>query len=328
LEVIALTHAHPVQDIAKAMAASKHELANAFHRSSSFCDSNRDDESIGVSGARDLSGVRFQSATRSGKPINQTSARRSDTMSDGLMCITSNFEGRPLSTLTYKGRPAWIAREVGALLGYSHGGKRLANKITGDWSDEFIEGHDFEVLDHNELSIFKELLELGTDSVPSRAPSMVILFESGLHLVLAKTSKPIGQRLRRFIVDEVLPQIVRDGAYLPERRVEDGQLVSADATTFNPRIAREQRLARRLELEDRKFKVQTLRHTIKDIKGTVSPEAITILQVVAAEIALELDLSDLKFDRGLYLYSPSAVNQIEERLRIEGHLDAAEVDFN
>jgi hypothetical protein len=257
--------------------------------------------------------VGVQPNTQPGRwPIHQTSSRRSETMSDGLMCITNNFEGRALTTLTYKGRPAWIAREVGAVMGYSHGGKRLANKITGDWS--------------------------------------------------------------------VLPQNVRDGAYFPERRVEDGQVVTAGHSVFNSRDAREQRLARRLELEDRKFKVQTLRRTIKDIEKTISAEAITILQVVAAEIALERDLSDLKpalgsgwvqpseiakrlgvfsnrigrvirelglrgdmpglsksimnkaqhGDRNVvsYLYSPAAVKQIEERLREEGQRDVAANDFN
>ncbi|MCP4599158.1 MAG: hypothetical protein GY847_01245 [Proteobacteria bacterium] len=39
-----------------------------------------------------------------------------------------------------------------------------------------------------------------------------------------KTNKPIGVKLRRFLVDEVMPQLVRDGAYLPERKVVDGKI--------------------------------------------------------------------------------------------------------
>lgn len=237
-------------------------------------------------------------------------------MNSELMCITNDFEGSALTTMTYRGRPAWIAREVGAAIGYSHGGKRLANKITGDWADEFIEGHDFAVLAGDELAAFKALLEPGTDSVPGRTAAMLILYESGLHLVLAKTNKPIGHRLRRFIVDEVLPQVVRDGAYLPERRVVGGQIVSADCAIVDARVAREQRLARRLELDDRKFKVHTLHSTIEHIQDRVSPEAITSLRVVAAEIALERDLSDLKPAVGSGWLQPS---EIAKRLGISAN---------
>ena len=52
----------------------------------------------------------------------------------------------------------------------------------------------------------------------------------GLHLVLAKTNLPIGKRLRRFLVDEVLPQLVRTGRYAPEagqRRAPQGKRDSA-----------------------------------------------------------------------------------------------------
>jgi hypothetical protein len=50
--------------------------------------------------------------------------------------VRLNFEGSTLTTLRYQGRPCWIAREVGTLLGYAQAGKRLATKVTGDWSEE------------------------------------------------------------------------------------------------------------------------------------------------------------------------------------------------
>ena len=56
-----------------------------------------------------------------------------------------------------------------------------------------------------------------------------MLFESGLHLVLAKTDQPIGRRLRRFLVDEVLPQIARTGAFQPDAEGDD---VDLDEDTY------------------------------------------------------------------------------------------------
>ena len=232
-----------------------------------------------------------------------------------LTCITKTFEGSPLTTLTYRGRPAWIAREVGAAIGYSHGGKRLPNKVTGDWNAEFIEGHDYMLLAGEDLAAFKAARFEGTESVPSKANrGILILFEPGLHLVLAKTNKPIGIRLRRFIVDEVLPQLVRDGHYAPSCQVVDGQLVERKAP--DPRVQRELRLARKLELEDRKFKVRTLQQTIAGIEGRVSADAITSLRVVAADIALERDLSDLKPRTGAGWLPPS---EIAKRLGVSAN---------
>ena len=227
-------------------------------------------------------------------------------MTTELTCISSNFEGTALTTITYRGRPAWIAREVGAAIGYSQGGKRLATKLTGDWAEEFIEGHDFMLLQGADLTAIRDGWPEGTEPVPLRSNrGALLLFEPGLHLVLAKTNKPVGVRLRRFIVDQVLPQIVRDGRYSPARAVVDGGVVEREP--MDPRAQRERRLARRLELEDRKFKVRTLQQTIAGIEDQLSTEAVISLRVVACEIALQRDLSELKPAAGDGWTSPSDI---------------------
>ncbi len=211
---------------------------------------------------------------------------------NSLIRSATEFEGHPVTTLTYNDNPAWIAREIGNAIGYARRGERLVTKVTGEWKHEFIAGTDFVVLEGEDLCDLKEVLGQHTESVGSRARHLVLLLEPGLHLVLAKTNKPIGVRLRRFIVGEVLPQIVRDGRYLASRKVVDGQLVGRQ--DVDPRAQRELRLTRKLELEDRKFKVRTLQHTLAAIGDQLSSEAVTSLRVVAAEIALERDLSSLK----------------------------------
>ena len=213
-------------------------------------------------------------------------------MTDLAYLITS-FEEHPITTVTYRDKPAWIARQIGHAIGYAQQGKRFVTRITGAWGIEFIEGRDYVVLTGAELELFKSLLQLGTDPVPSRAPSLLLLFESGLHLALTKTSKPVGKRLRRFMVDEVLPQVVRDGAYSPDRAVRDGELVSKETEA---RLQRESRLARKLDLEDRKFRAGSLRRTVSTLHalGYVEDDVLASYEVVASEIALERDLSTLK----------------------------------
>ncbi len=133
--------------------------------------------------------------------------------------ITADFEGTALTTIQYQGRPAWIANEIGAALGYARGGKRLVESITKDWGQEFANGTDYLVLHGKELRDFKALLTDVTDSVSSKLEhsrrEMMLIFETGLYLVVQKTDKPAGVRLRRFLAEHVLPQIRRTGAYTP-----------------------------------------------------------------------------------------------------------------
>jgi hypothetical protein len=67
----------------------------------------------------------------------------------------------------------------------------------------------------------------GWGDIPERwlyVPSVLMLYESGVHLVLQRTRKPAGKALRRWFADEVMPQLARDGRYAPERTVIDGEI--------------------------------------------------------------------------------------------------------
>lgn len=119
------------------------------------------------------------------------------------------FEGRPLTTLRYRGRPVWLAKEVGRELGYSSDGRRLIVNIREKWSEEFVEGVDFIKVEGDELRDIKALLGLVSESDTSRAPSLLLLTESGFHLACLKTNQPIGVKLRRWLADEVLPKLAR-----------------------------------------------------------------------------------------------------------------------
>ena len=218
-----------------------------------------------------------------------------------LIRLHSDFEGRPLTTLLWKGRSAWVGRQLGAALGYANAGKCLTSKIAGDWADEFIEGLDYVLAEGDELARFKELAKDSPVALSSRVNRrLLILFESGVHLVLAKTTKPIGRRLRRFLVDEVLPQLVRDGRYDPDRSADGGEVVwltvASPATLGDPRMAREQRLARKLELDERRFKVATLLRTLDVLTtlGRLAADVRADYEVWACEIALGRRLPRLR----------------------------------
>ncbi len=176
-----------------------------------------------------------------------------------------------------------MAHEVGQILGYSDEGGRFVKLITQRWARELIEGTDYLRITGAELRDFRDAAEqagLGTHWVPSRTPHLILLLESGLHLACIKTRCEFGVRLRRFLVDEVLPQITRTGRYAPEAA---------------PDSALEAR-ARALDLEDRRFKVETLRGVLGELRSMnlVASEVYAAHMAVAAEIATGTSLNLLK----------------------------------
>jgi prophage antirepressor-like protein len=140
-------------------------------------------------------------------------------MTATLQVITHNFNNTAITTYIFEGRPCWIALEVGRAIGYSGNGKGLVDQLRDEWSAEMVEGQDFAVLTSDRLKSFQDLTKEGGYSPPSSANQITVLYETGMWLVLVKTRRPAGLALRRFLVEQVLPQVARDGRYLPEREV-------------------------------------------------------------------------------------------------------------
>jgi len=124
--------------------------------------------------------------------------------------FNGEFENKPIATFTYKDRPCWIAKDIGKILEYAQDGRRLVRNVSEKWSKEFIDGHDYIVLSGKELKLFKELTKTETDSVSVlKGSQAMLLFEPGMYQVCQKTDKPVGERLRRFFTEKVLPKLAR-----------------------------------------------------------------------------------------------------------------------
>jgi hypothetical protein len=81
-----------------------------------------------------------------------------------------SFDDRRVTTVQYQGKNAWIAREVGAALGYAQAGKRFASRSTGKWSREFVFGKDHAVLTGREAALLQQAVEAeGTDAASLRS---------------------------------------------------------------------------------------------------------------------------------------------------------------
>lgn len=139
------------------------------------------------------------------------------------VALIREFEGHPLTVLWREGKPYWIAREVGAAMGYEDGSK-LVDLIGDEWADEFIEGTDFvrvsgaaaaEILravGANDSGENAETTNPRNSGNGRGARRVLLLSESGVNLAAIKTRKPAGKRLRRWLASEVLPSIARGTA--------------------------------------------------------------------------------------------------------------------
>jgi len=119
----------------------------------------------------------------------------------------SEFEGIPFTTYGFHGRLCWVAQEVGRLIGHCVRGKQLPALVLGEWGSHFIPGYDYTLLVEDDLELFVgDVQDPGAGAVSSRTHrSLLLLFEPGLHTALARTSKPVACRLRRFLAEEILP---------------------------------------------------------------------------------------------------------------------------
>lgn len=166
-----------------------------------------------------------------------------------------DFEGWGVQVLTYQGRQAVLASELGAALGYA---PRVLVKTLGQ-DDEFEAGKHHEAVAGEELDALRAVLnKVGTSEVsglfaiPATAPSATLLYPEGIHLLLIKTQKPRGRELRRALA-EVLEELRVEGSYtLPSATPSSTTLapIPDDPLLAQLEVMRVQRL-QVLELERR-----------------------------------------------------------------------------
>jgi len=119
-------------------------------------------------------------------------------------------------------------------------------------------------LEGEALAAFKGVLEQAHEPwASSKARSLTILYESGLHLVCLKTEKPLGKKLRRFLADEVMPRLMRREAI--------GVALPAPMPTEAPAWFREQ-MAKVME------RLTALEGASNDHDGQIGPERAGVIR--------------------------------------------------
>lgn len=130
---------------------------------------------------------------------------------------TIDFDGHHVTAVRWRDGWWWPAAQVGEAIGYAHG-RKLVENIRGEWSADFVDGRDHCALAGADLAEFRAAANDYTESVKSLprgrggARSLVVLSESGIDLALVMSKTDKGRKLRRLLVDTVLPQLRATGA--------------------------------------------------------------------------------------------------------------------
>ncbi len=206
------------------------------------------------------------------------------------VCFVGSFEGRSLITLALRAASApakacWFTGEVAALLGIG-GASELARRLAIDWADEAREGvHWLRVAELELAELQLALLDRGVVLPPSleQARSCLLLLEPGLALAVERSATHgagCGERLLAHVRDRILPDMQALGR--PNAAPYEREAVA---------IVRE-----RIELERRRWEFDTLDRLADqlELEGEVDREVVWAYRVVAAEVALDGDLWQLK----------------------------------
>ncbi|ABN10781.1 anti-repressor [Streptococcus phage phi3396] len=115
-----------------------------------------------------------------------------------------NFNGQKVRTLTINNEPYFVGKDVADVLGYTNSNDALKNHVDSD---------DKQILQKSQNA---------TLEIPNRG--VTIITESGVYNLIfaaAKQSanpeiKEKAQKFKRWVTSEVLPQIRKQGLYVPE----------------------------------------------------------------------------------------------------------------
>ena len=192
--------------------------------------------------------------------------------------ITSRFGDKTLTTLSHNDGPAWDANHIGELLGYA--GNHLSQRLRGSWREQLIEGFDYAVVTGEDALSVMTAQGVPVEVPPTGDHRVVLLFERGLHIILAKTGTPAARQLRLFLLREVIPRL------------------PAPPTARKPSLEerREKRLWAQQDLEERRLASESLRRTVSELHrlGYINAHVRAVYEVTAAEIALDNELPVLQ----------------------------------
>ncbi|HER3031546.1 TPA: ORF6C domain-containing protein [Streptococcus pyogenes] len=103
-----------------------------------------------------------------------------------------NFNGQKVRTLTINNEPYFVGKDVADVLGYQNPQKAIRDHV--DFDDKLTE----------------QIVQSGQNR------EMIIINESGLYSLILSSKLQQAKEFKRWVTSEVLPQIRKQGGYVPE----------------------------------------------------------------------------------------------------------------
>lgn len=149
--------------------------------------------------------------TKSGSPLSSRGAGCKETMkktlstmnSSGILVFSSEAFGSVRTLTNEQGETFFVGKDVARALGYSKSRNALAAHVEAeDKKVALIQG------------------PLGG------AQKMTVINESGLYALILSSQLPSARAFKRWVTQEVLPQIRRTGGYIPTKDARTGRALS------------------------------------------------------------------------------------------------------
>ncbi|MGL5616614.1 MAG: BRO-N domain-containing protein [Sarcina sp.] len=142
--------------------------------------------------------------------------------------IIENFNGHPLHTIIWNGRPCWIASEIGQILNYSNISKIISNCIESEGFENTIE---YEILRKENLKDFMiTLKESSNIFMNTKVRNLAILYEEGLYGFLQYSRSNIALLFKKWLRRNLLPEL---RATVYSQKFENANMVSTNLTLLN-----------------------------------------------------------------------------------------------
>ncbi len=117
--------------------------------------------------------------------------------------FTAFFNEHPITVLQIRGRPAFLAHELGIAAGYADDGQRFVDQIVREWAPCLDEDDDIAQVVGHELGVLKREVPL-----PPNTTTALVLFPTGAERCLVRSHARAARKLVCFIHDEVLSRVI------------------------------------------------------------------------------------------------------------------------
>lgn len=187
-------------------------------------------------------------------------------MEDNKLEIFKSEEFGEIRSITIKNEPYFVGKDIAEILGYERADNAIRNHVDFDLTHSI--------------------------SASGQNRNMTIINESGLYSLIMSSKLPIARKFKRWITNEVLPSIRKNGGYIQgQEELSDDELISKALLVANRKIEEKNKI-----LIEKEAEIKQLKPKAKYCDLILqSPSTITV-----TSIAKDYGMSGIAFNQLLH----------------------------